>query len=169
MVFAMVIFTVAIALLSIVWTSVVNQYATAYGGGVGDMQIQLNNLMQNIQLSGYPYNWNTAMAANSVASWPNSTIGLGTGAPGQLSYSKIGSLEAMSNYDYQATKQLLGVGYDYYIVIYSLDGLNVTIGRNPFYNNATAIQAETLPVVLSNGQPATVEAMVWTNTTFGVG
>ena len=76
---------------------------------------------------------------------------------------------AMSDHNstaYQATKPLLGVGYDYYITIYES---NVTIGLGipPYAHSPTAIQVARQSVVV-NGAPAQMQIIVWTNKTFGV-
>jgi hypothetical protein len=169
MIFSLIIFTVAISLLSIVWNSMSSQYELTYGLGTGLMQLELNNLVQSLQGQGIPNNWNNAVGVNSVATWSNVTIGLGSGSAGTISVDKAMALMAMSNYNYQATKQLLGVSYDYHIVIDSPGQFNISMGADPAAGNSTAVQYAVVPVVLDNGAAASMEIEVWSNTTAGVG
>lgn len=170
MIFAVIIFTGGIVLLSFVWSNINSQFSVSYGYGIGLMQIQLNNLLQRLQTTGFPQNWNTYASLNNTNNWSNLSVGLeSSSVTGTFSINKISTLMAMSNSNYQASKQLLGVGYDYYINIYSAGQYNISIGKNPMIMNATAIQATTIPIVLNNGQNANMRVIVWTNTTFGVG
>ena len=170
MIFAVMIFMGGIVLLSYVWSNVNSQFSISYGYGIGLMQVQLNNLMQRIQSQGYPQNWNSYASVSNTNEWSNVSVGLGSSSiPGTISMNKVLTLMAMSNSNYQASKQLLGVGYDYYITIYSQGQYNLSIGRNPMSLNATSIQSATIPIVLNNGQNANMRVIVWTNTTFGVG
>ncbi len=169
-VFAMVIFTGAMLILSIVWLGVSNQFSSEYSYGVGAMQFQLIGLVQKLQSQGTPPNWDSVLVSGSHGStilFRNATVGLEYGNSGELSVNKIIALEALSNINYQATKQILGVGYDYYIRFYSSQ-YNMSIGMNPIVGNAVAIQTATVPVILNNGQSASMQVMVWTNTSFGV-
>jgi hypothetical protein len=106
---------------------------------------------------------------SNTGSWSNVSIGLGTGSGSQLSLAKIYTLAAMTNHNstsYQATKQLIGVGYDYYIVI-STGNVTLAMGSYPFNKNPYAIQTATKSATL-DGRPATVQIMIWTNKSFGV-
>jgi nitrogen fixation-related uncharacterized protein len=170
MVFAIVIFSGGIILLSFIWSSMNGQFSSSYGYSIGIMQIQLNNLLQRIQTTGSPPNWNSMISVNSLSPCTNVSVGLESSqGGGALSRNKLLALMAMANNNYQATKQCLGVGYDYYIALSSQGQYNISIGRNPFLQNATAIQVATVPVVLDNGQSGQMRVIVWTNTTFGVG
>lgn len=170
MVFAIVIFSGGIILLSFVWSSINSQFASSYGYSIGIMQIQLNNLLHRVQTTGSPTNWNSMVSANVVSSWSNVSIGLESSQGyGVISRNKFMTLMAMSNSNYQATKQVMGVGYDYFITFSSQGQYNMSAGLSPFNNNATAIQTATIPVVLDNGQAGLLRVIVWTNTTFGVG
>jgi hypothetical protein len=173
LVFAIVIFSGAIILLSVVWVSINSQFSSSYGFSIGIMQLQLNSLLQRLQSQGSPANWDSFVAANSTGTWSNISVGLesSTGG-GTLSRNKVFALLGMANTNYQATKQLLGVGYDYYITISSQtvqNQYNISIGLNPATRNATAIQTATVPVIFDNGQSGVMRVIVWTNTTFGVG
>ena len=170
MVFAVVIFSGGIILLSVVWTGINSQFSASYGYSIGAMHTQLNNLLQRVQTQGSPVDWNTAVSANAISTWSNVSVGLESStSPGTISRSKILALMAMANSNYQSTKQPLGVGYDYYITLSAPGQYNISVGRDPFDKNATAIQTATIPVVLDNGQAGTMQVIVWTNTTFGVG
>ena len=169
MIFAIVIFSGAIIMLSVVWLNINNQLSTSYGFGIGMMQLQLNSLIQRLQSTGSPPRWNSFVSVNDSATWSNVSIGLGTGNGSSISTNKIMSFMAMANSNYQSTKQLLGVGYDYYVTITSQGQYNISIGRSPIAYNATAIQVASVPVILDNGQAGTMRIIVWTNTTFGVG
>ena len=167
-VFAIIVFSAAIIILSTVWMRINAEFAVTYGFGVGSMQTQLQGLQQKLSYPGSPSNWNSFITVNSLATWANVNIGLGSGNNSQLSSSKILELMAMSNANYQATKQLLGVGYDYYITISVPSQYNISMGLNPFSRNATSIQTATLPITIDNGAVGTMRIDVWTNTTFGV-
>lgn len=170
MVFAVVIFTGVIILLSTVWSSINGQFSSSYGYSIGTMQAQLSNLLQRIQTPGSPSNWDSFVSVNTVSTWSNISVGLASSTvAGTISRNKIMALMAMANSNYQDTKQVLGVGFDYYITISSQGQYNLSIGENPNNLNATAIQTATIPVTLDNGQPADMRVIIWTNTTFGVG
>ena len=170
MIFAIVIFTGALILLSIAWSSINVQFSASYGYGIGMMQAQLNNLLQKLQTPGSPNNWDLQVSVNEISTWSNLSVGLASASGnGEISINKVMALLAMSNNNYQESKQNLGVGFDYYITIYSQGQYNVSIGENPMNLNATAIQTATVPIILNNGQLANMRVIVWTNTTFGVG
>ena len=168
MVFAMIVFTVAVIILSTVWAKSNSEFSVISGFGVGNMQQQLLGLEQRILTPGSPSNWNSFISVNSISQWDNISVGLGAGNSSIVSSQKVIELMAMSNTNYQATKQSMGVGYDYYITIFSPNQYNVSIGENPITNNAVAIQTAVIPVVLDNGVAGTMRISVWTNTTFGV-
>jgi hypothetical protein len=101
--------------------------------------------------------------------WNNVSVGLGTGSGSQLSQSKIMTLMAMASYStagYQSTKSLLGIGYDYYIVI-NATNYTISLGVPPFSYNPYAIIVSKQSAIL-NGMPATMQVMLWTNKSFGV-
>lgn len=169
LVFAIIIFTAAMLLLSLVWLSVNNQFSITYGYGIGNMQSQLSSLMQRLQTPGSPANWNTAISENDISTWPNTGIGLAHGNAGIISQQKLMAAVAMANTNYQQSKQALGVGYDYYITVSVPHVYNVSFGLNPKGMNPTALQVASVPVMLDNGEAATMRAIIWTNTSFGVG
>lgn len=165
-VFAMILFGVAIMLLIFVWFNTSTQFSLAYGNGIGSMQTQIQSLQVRITSQGAPIYWNSLINTTNSLTWSNISIGLGNGN-GALSSSKLLTFAAMSSYDYQSTKARLGVGYDYYIIIKG-PSLYVALGQNPNINNATAVQVITVPVVVDT-TPAQMQIFVWTNTTFGIG
>lgn len=167
-IFGIVIFLTALILLVSTWDSISQQFSLAYGYGTGNMQAQLQSLQQRILFQGYPSNWNLVVNLSNVNTWANVSIGLGTGNNGTLSTSKTLELMAMSGGNYQDTKSLLGVGYEYYIVISSPYFNNATIGLNPARFNATSVQVANRQVVMDNGDPANVRMMIWTNKSYGV-
>lgn len=168
-IFAMVIFGTALALLTFAWSSISGQLANTYGLGLQSMQAQLSNLQNRILAQGTPQNWNSQINISDTGTWNNVSIGLGTGQGSQLSLQKIYELAAMTNHNetsYQATKQLIGVGYDYYITVQT-QNFTLAMGSYPFDKNPYAVQTTTKSAVL-DGMPATIQIMVWTNETFGV-
>jgi hypothetical protein len=168
MIFSIVVFTSALIILATVWGKVNSDFSIAYGFGIGNMQAQLQSLQQRILEPGSPANWASTVNALNTNTWDNVSIGLGNGNTSTISSSKLMMLMAMSNSNYQATKQSMGVGYDYYITIYSPGNYNISVGENPLQRNATAIQSAVVPVILDNGAVGTMTILVWTNTTFGV-
>ena len=166
-VFAIVIFGVSIMLLTIVWFAVSSQFSLSYGFGVGTMQSQLQSLQRRLQSAGTPPNWNGLVNATNTKSWSNVSLGLGTGNGTALSQSKVMTFLAMThNFTaYQATKALVGVGYQYYITITGEDFV-VYIGLSP--KNPTSIQVARLTATMNNA-PVKVLLEVWTNQSAGVG
>jgi hypothetical protein len=135
------------------------------------MQLQLQSLNQNLFSPG-SQNWQSAVNTTNVSTWQDIAVGI---APSQgsdsLSSSKVYTLLSMANYNYPATKQLLGVGFDYYITITSASsvgsGINISIGSNPSTKQALTVYVNKGNYVM-NGVPVTVTTMLWTNTTLGV-
>lgn len=165
----MVIFGTALVLLTFAWSSMSGQLSSTYGLGLQNMQAQAQSLQSRILTPGSPQDWASQVNISNTGSWSNVSIGLGTGSGSQLSLAKIYTLAAMTNHNstsYQATKQLIGVGYDYYIVI-STGNVTLAMGSYPFNKNPYAIQTATKSATL-DGRPATVQIMIWTNKSFGV-
>ncbi len=168
-IFAMVIFGASLVILTFVWVNISSQYALSYGLGIQTLQAQLQSLQQRLLLTGVPTTWDNIVNASNTTTWTNISIGLGNGKGNRLSLKKIMTLMAMSNYNtttYQASKALLGIGYDYYIII---NGTNETMamGLPPYNSNPYAIQIARQSGVL-NGIPVRIQVIVWTNKTFGV-
>lgn len=168
-IFAMIVFGSALIILTFVWVNVSNQYSLAYSFGIQTMQAQLQSLQGRILTQGVPANWNSVINVTNTTTWANVSVGLGTGVGGQLSMNKIATLAAMSNYNtttYQATKPLMGVGYDWYIAI-NYSNSTIAMGLSPYTRSPYAIQVARQSAVL-NGRPVSVQMMVWTNKSFGV-
>lgn len=170
-VFAVIIFSFAITILAFTWFNISNQLALGYSNGGTLMQLQLQTMSQNLLSPGTPSNWQGVVNVTNSTTWSGIALGLAAG-PGSstLSSQKIYTLISMSNYNYPATKQAMGIGFDYYITIKSMpkagagSGINISIGNNPFNNGALTIYVANRNAVL-NGVPVTVQTLLWTNTT----
>ncbi len=161
-VFAIIIFSIAITILAFTWYSINNQLALGYGSGSVIAQLQAHELAQELLSPGSPAGWQSMVNTTNTNTWANVSIGLSL-APGSsnLSVSKLYALSSMAGYNYQATKQPLGVAYDYYIII-SGGAINMTIGSNPSANGALSVYVEKRNAFLG-GTPVTMTIMVWTN------
>jgi hypothetical protein len=166
-IFAIVIFTFAVSLLAFVWYDVDAQISVTSVTSSQNMQAQTQTVAERLLLSGFPSNWNAVVSTNSSATWANVSVGLGNGAPGNLSIDKVLALAAMANDNYQSTKPLLGVSYDYYIVIKG-SNFYIPIGAKPSVVNLILTQQVTTRPVTINGAPAQMQVFIWTNSTFGV-
>jgi hypothetical protein len=165
-IFALVIFGIAISILIFVWYTVSSQFAISNSNGIEGMQLDLQSTMSALTSPGYPSNWNTQVSVANTLTWQNISAGLENSSGSGLSMQKIMTLKAMAARNYPATKQLLGVAYDYYITI-KTESVYVQIGSNPNYYNATAEQVFTRPVVVS-GRTGQMQVIIWTNTSFGI-
>ncbi len=168
-VFALVIFGIALTVLTFTWYNLNNQLALAYGGGDTILQLQTKSLASGILSTGVPTNWQSITNTVNTATWSNVSIGLASAPLGSnISTSKLYTFMSMSNYNYQASKQTLGMAFDYYVTITSNPtvgaGLNITIGRNPQTNGALTTYVERRSAFI-NGIPVSVRVMAWTNTT----
>jgi hypothetical protein len=168
-VFALVIFGVALTVLTYTWYNINNQLSLAYGGGDTILQMQVKSLASSILSTGAPSNWQSITNTVNTMTWRNISIGLAS-APlsSNLSSSKLYTMASMANYNYQATKQPLGMAFDYYITITSNPsvgaGLNISIGKNPQTNGALTTYVERRSAFI-NGIPVSIEIIAWTNTT----
>lgn len=167
MIFAVVIFMAAITILAYVWVTMSGQLSLSNAGGIQLMELQLQNVGSNLLNKGSPTNWDSIVNVTNSTTWSNITVGFGSPSGSGLSFSRINTFIAMANANYQATKPLIGVGYDYYIVITG-SGYNVTVGRNPSKYNALSVQTMSQPVIV-DGSPAQMRLDLWTNTTLGIG
>ena len=166
-IFAIVIFSVAITILAFTWYDINNQLSLAYGSGSTIMGIQAQTLIQTFMSPGSPSNWDSIVNLTNVSTWGSVGIGVGSSSGGGISSAKLYTLMAMANQNYQAAKQDIGVSYDFYIEVYN-NYMNITIGKNPSKNNAFTVDVATENSNL-NGAPVTVKAIVWTNTPLGIG
>jgi hypothetical protein len=168
-IFAMVVFGSALMLITFVWLGVSSQFSLSFSLGTQLMQAQVQSLQNRILMQGTPPSWNSVVNAMDTTTWNNISIGLGNGVSGQLSPNKIMTLMAMSSYSsatYQATKPLLGVGYDYYIVI-NATNYTVSLGLPPYKYNPYAVVVSRQSAIL-NGVPVAMQVILWTNKSFGV-
>ena len=161
-VFAIIIFSIAITILAFTWYNINNQLALGYGSGSVLAQLQAHELAQMLMSPGSPSSWQSGVNTTNTATWANVSVGLSS-APGSenLSTSKLYALSSMAGYNYQATKQSLGVAYDYYIIIAG-GAINMTIGSNPSANGALSVYVEKRNAFL-DGTPVTITVLVWTN------
>jgi hypothetical protein len=160
-IFAIVIFSAAITILAFAWTTVNNQLTISYGNGPLIMQIQEQTLEQTLLSPGSPTDWQSIVNTTNSSTWGGIGVGLGNSTFGSsLSTQKIYTLMAMSNYDYPATKQSLGIGYEYLIAIYNNE-FNVTMGSNPNTGNAVTVYVGEESVDV-NGIPSIMKVELWT-------
>lgn len=170
-IFAIIIFVFAITVLAFTWFGISNQLSISYGNGPSIMQLQLQSVMHGILSPGVPNNWQSTIDTTNPSTWGEVAVGL-TNQPGSYTISpgKLYSLISVSSYDYQATKQMLGTGYDYYITIKSTSqagsGIDINIGLNPSSNGALTSYVGKEYANL-NGVPVVVQVILWTNTTLG--
>jgi len=162
-IFAVVIFGIAITLLAYTWFDVNTQLSLAYGNGATILQIQAQAVSRQLLTTGSPTNWQGVVNVSNTITWAGVGAGLALSNSGvALSQSKIYALMLISNSStYQLSKQVLGVGYDYYIEIVG-NNYNITMGINPSTSNAftTAVYRESATI---NGAPVTIITMIWTN------
>ncbi len=168
-IFAVIIFSFAITILAFTWYSISSQLALGYSNGAGIMQQQLQSLSQSILSPGVPSYWQGTVNTSNSLTWSGVYAGLAENQSGAvLSPAKVYALMSMSNQNYQATKQVLGVGYDYYITIKSNpaigSGINISIGSSPFNKGALTIYVNNRNAVM-NGVPVNVRMLLWTNRT----
>ena len=162
MIFAVVIFAITMVILTYVWFNVSQQFSITYSNAYGNMQSDMQQLTNRLLTTGTPSNWYYSVDPANLSTWTNTSIGLASSTGGRLSEAKIAKLYALSLINYDASKQLLGVSYNYYIVIYSPQLYNLTIGPNPLAYNATTVVVQDTPVILDNGVPAELRVMLWT-------
>ena len=161
-IFAIVIFTVAMTILAFTWYNINSELAISSGGGGTIMQLQSEVLAQSLMSEGYPAHWYSEINISNPATWQKVSLGIEASNGTEISSKKLYTLIAMANTDYGMTKQLLGVSYNYYIIIYNNE-INVTIGLNPSANAALTTYVVNKYGYI-NGQPVKIRIMVWTNT-----
>lgn len=167
-VFGMVVFIFGIVILVYAWVTISNSYTSSSSNNAGIMQSELVQLNAVLFNKGTPINWNSVINVSNTLSWGGISIGVGStnDQSRSVSSSKLMALFAMSNTNYQLSKEELGVAYDYYINI-SSSTFSIAIGKNPELYNATSINTLKEPILI-NGAPAQAQIMIWTNTTFGI-
>jgi len=164
-IFAIVIFTVAMTILAYTWYNIDNQLALSYGSGTETMQFETQVLTERLLTPGTPADWNALVNTSNPSTWSDISAGLTLSSNSStISPQKVYTLMAMANYnssDYQATKPLIGIGYDYYIMITGRD-VNVTIGENPSIHNALTTYVYKTRAVFGT-EPVLIKVIVWTN------
>ena len=163
MIFAIVIFAITMVILTYVWFNVSQQFSITYSNTYSNMQSNMQQLTNRLLTAGTPSDWYYIVDPSDLSTWANASIGLASSNGSALSEAKIAKLAALAQINYQASKQLLGVSYNYYIVIYSPQLYNLSIGPNPLEYNATTIVVQNTPVILDNGVPAELHVMLWTS------
>ena len=161
-IFAIVIFTVSLTILAYTWFNINSELALAYGNGGTIMELQAQTLAHTLLSTGYPSNWQSLVNTTNTATWNGTSVGL-VNNPGStaIAQNKLYAFMAMENYSYEATKQELGIGYAYFIVI-SGRNVNVTIGHNPSKYGALTTFVTKEAGTLGN-QPVNIQIDVWTN------
>jgi hypothetical protein len=171
LIFAIVIFSFTILVVSITWVHISSGLTSSYGNSQDVMQIQAGTVSDRLLSVGSPSNWQDVITATNSVTWGGIAPGLASAAgQAQISPQKLYALMAMSGSNYPATKPLFGVGSNYYIVITSPGaGIgNITIGRNPLSYNASTIFVDRRSAVL-DGNPVWVDVMLWSNSTSSAG
>ncbi len=168
MIFAIIIFSFTITILALSWLNINYQLSASYTGASGTLSLQAKSMISGILSQGYPKNWYSIVNTTNTLTWQGTYPGI-YGSAGAISDMKLAALESMVNYNYSAIKPLLGLGYEYYIEIYSPDNqsINLTIGHNPFALGATTIYVDKEPSML-DGKSVIVETLLWTNESVGV-
>jgi hypothetical protein len=166
LIFAMIISLFALVLLSFTWYNINSQLSLASGFGSGSLSMQAQAEGTQLLSQGRPVNWESVVDISNTLTWYNISIGIGNGTAGGISMNKLSTLEAMASYDYQATKEAMGTGYDYYIVLQG-NSTSMSIGMNPQASKATDIQVFSEPVVVE-GVPENIKIYIWTNSSFGI-
>jgi hypothetical protein len=166
-IFAIVIFAVALTILTYTWYGINSQLALTYGNGATLMQLQAQTLVQTLTSTGYPASWTGMINTTDPSTWTGLSIGLANSSGGaDLSANKIYTFMSMSNTDYAATKPLLGLAFDYYINIEG-QSFNISVGSSPYSGKALTTYVERRGVFV-NGQPAKLVVEVWTGQPIGV-
>ena len=161
-IFAIVIFTVAMTILAFTWYNVNSELAISSSGSGTIMQLQSQVLSQALLSEGYPSHWYSQINLSNPSTWQKVSVGIEASNGTEISSKKLYTFMAMAASDYGLTKQLLGVSYNYYIVIYNSE-INITIGLNPSTNAALTTYVISRYGYI-NGQPVRIKIMLWTNT-----
>jgi hypothetical protein len=167
-IFAIVIFSVALTILTFTWFNISNQLAISYVGSGALLGLQTQALATSLLSTGSPPNWQSAVSLGGAATWAQVSVGLGSSQDKMsISARKLYTFIAMAAQNYSATKQLLGIGYNYYITITG-GPYNIAIGENP-----TTFHALNTYIVTSGsnigGTPVIVRTMLWSNKPIAVG
>lgn len=166
-IFSVVIFGVAITVMAFTWFNINNELALAYGNGATLMELQLQTLSQNLLSPGTPADWQALVNTTNSLTWTGMSVGL-TDPTGKISPDKLNAIASMASYNYQGTKQQLGIAFDYYVTVASNPsygaGINASFGRNPLKNRALTVYTQSRSSFI-DGIPVIVNITMWTNTT----
>ncbi len=161
-VFAIVIFSVALTILAYTWLNVNTNLSLSYGNANFIMQTQAQIVARNILTPGYPSNWQSIVNTTNPSTWIGVSAGLSVSEGStELSIAKIYSLQSMAAYNYTQSEEALGASYNYYIAI-DTSAYNITIGKNPLQNGAVTI-VTTDEGAFINGVPARVAVYIWSS------
>lgn len=160
-IFAIVIFGVAITVLTYTWFNINNQLSISYGNGGSILSLQAQTLATNLLSTGSPSDWQSQISVTNTSTWSSVSIGLGAAQNNiAISPSKLYTFIAMAD-NYSETKQLLGIGYNYYITITG-GSYNISIGQNPSSNGALTVYVVTEATTVGS-TPVLVNTILWTN------
>jgi len=162
--FAIFIFSIALIIVAFIWSTVNNQIASTFSSSAVSMRLEAQILAASLLSEGSPSNWYSLVNTTNSSTWKGIFIGIeNNNHVGSISNSKLATFISMSNYNYQATKQALGIGYEYYIKIIGKD-LDINIGHNPKTYNALSIYT-TNETAIYDGENVNIEIYIWSNTT----
>lgn len=170
LVFAVVIFGFVVTILAYTWFNMSSQLASSYGGATAILRVQGQTLSQQFMSPGSPGNWQSTVNTLSTGTWGNVSIGIGNPiGVGGISSNKLYTFVSMANSNYQATKQPLGVAFDYFIKIASVSGsFSIVAGEDPNTYSGVSVFVQRIPSSL-NGVPVIVTVELWAGTAFATG
>ncbi|MGC8571852.1 MAG: hypothetical protein ACP5RI_01970 [Candidatus Micrarchaeia archaeon] len=165
--FGLFIFSIALVIAAFIWSTVNNQISTSLSSGATMIKLETQTFAASLLSKGSPSNWYSVVNTTNISTWQDIYIGLESNNQTKaISQNKLAALVSMSNYNYQATKQALGIGYDYYIDINGKT-LNINIGKNPLtYNAVTIFKVNEFSYY--DNEPVNVSIYLWSNTTLGI-
>ncbi|MGB9703784.1 MAG: hypothetical protein ACPLXS_03720 [Candidatus Micrarchaeales archaeon] len=159
---SLAIFLLALISLILIWQNVVSGLATSLGYSSDILLEQANLLTKRLMSQGYPSNWETIINPTLPNTWPLISIGISKDGK-RIDQNKLLAFIAISSFNYSKSKQLLGVGFDYFIRINSKD-ISIQIGKNPLSFNAINIQKVSIPIIIAN-ENGKMDVYVWSNST----
>ncbi len=161
-IFAIVIFGIVLTILLFIWLNVNSNLSASYSNTNIILQTQNHQLSQDLLTPGIPNNWPNSVNTTNISTWNGITIGLSSSQRSiNFSLQKLYTFIAMVNYNYSYTKQILGLSYNYYILITG-PSFNLSIGENPQTHGATIVNIETSSIFI-NTQTAVMKTIVWSN------
>lgn len=164
-VFAVIVFSAALAVLVYEWSSIESQLSLGAINTQETMQLQAQAVSRSIFTVGWPADWEGVVNVSNSLTWQGVSVGIGTGNGTRIAPGKLAALISMVQTNYQATKQPLGLSYDYYIRI-SSPYINLSIGRDPAPSKAATVYSAQADGYI-NTDPVIVTLLVWSNTIYG--